>query len=1206
TFTRLVNLDPGLLSAKVAYLSSLKEKGVLATRNNNIPLSLLTYSLETLKRRAAWLQNYGLKLNTATIRFASEAAVAVYAQRKQTGFISITDKERAYETLAGHEVVGVGLVRNDKIFHNRSIAIPATSGLSEEALDELADYLSIEIISTLSRLGAEGLILNVNDSLYGRIKKLLTESRYNRVPGYYSGIYETRFTISQDKSAAGIQGDGTVELAQEQDIDYRVGRVVGLDVGASDVKVIALINGRCIFAKEINWKSVFFASSKEHVRYFSVMARLAKVAIEIEESKAADKSALQEELKLLAHNPNTPLETLEAFIDKVEKAGVPCVELDAVGLSTAGAITNGRLTQEGARVYKSVQADEFWTQVAPLAKRLSIDLGGVPVGIINDGDAGALSVAVTLGLKKVLALSLGTGLAAGYVDGKGQVTNYLGEMGKCSIDLAANAEQHEGLRIRGALQQYTSQRGVLRLSRGIWLNFDRDFEEKVAREFAQQDGIDLAGVENIVDFVKPKLTSTRGKEFEKATGDRPKLKFVQSLLDLEEGSKDRALAERIFKTIGYYLAVATSASLPDLDIAYVVLFGACTSGRAGELIISSASEHLIEELGFEKASHIHIVLASEEDYAKNVGTEISAEFDEEFAARFGQAVGAAYMGMQMAKGMHPEAGKALTDEAIASRFSGTPEYGIHLQRSRLEKALADAKTYHDAVVILVKRESLAATRRVLEGAYGKVIPVNSQIVEIDDNSPDSIVADVMRERRENGTVAIILAVVGDDVPGNLSAILRSLLKLSNGGVDFTNERLVMILSGGDGKRNYPLTPADGYGNKGLVCSLNGEPNLFQALRQSLQLMGEGDAGIVTMSVDRIFGITEPIEGLGRYGIQLLGGKLEKTHPEWDYYGKLETDSDGRLLVMHKRKSEAEAAYLQKNADEKYFPVNNLTVYYFRADAIAALIKSNGDAATPNINNKDQDINQVLGKNPHGLAQTTGIILGFVNTGVNTYITDLGSNDRYYTGYQNLLTDDILRQLVGLSFMTPKSLIGNEVTLGKDVIVENGAVILGKVNIKRGIIRKGAVIINSTMDEIDAAGGSLVVAVYRPGQKVIAETGKAATDVPLLVNDQKHNISVSVDVNVDPKASWTEKQFDGFSYKDMKDYLDYAEVSIRKDNPAVSDLKPFGAVVTGGASSYKELEFDETLKVEVDLKKDAGSRVKSNSRNSDSVKLAELV
>ncbi|MDD3088290.1 MAG: 2-phospho-L-lactate transferase CofD family protein, partial [Candidatus Omnitrophica bacterium] len=42
------------------------------------------------------------------------------------------------------------------------------------------------------------------------------------------------------------------------------------------------------------------------------------------------------------------------------------------------------------------------------------------------------------------------------------------------------------------------------------------------------------------------------------------------------------------------------------------------------------------------------------------------------------------------------------------------------------------------------------------------------------------------------------------------------------------------------------------------------------------------------------------------------------------------------------------------------------------------------------------------------------------------------------------------------------------------------------------------------------------------------------------------------------------------------------------------------------SSYKELEFDETLKVEVDLKKDAGSRVKSNSRNSDSVKLAELV
>ncbi len=1123
----------------------------------------------------------------------------VLASNEGISFAPITERERQYEELSAENSVEIGLTSKGAVYHRRSIAIPAITRMDDTQLDELADYLCLEIASTLSRIGAEGIKIKAPKELYQRIERLFTKGLYSRIPSYFSCIYETKFKI---ESADKIDSED-IELSQQESApaqDYHRGMIVGMDVGASDVKVASFIEGRCIFAKEINWESYKFKNSDEHLSYFVTMVRLAKAAIEVEKTSSRSKRELKGKLKELAHNANTPLEEIESFIEGVYTAGISEVKLDGIGLSTAGAVVNGRITQEGTRAYRGIGSEEFWTKVAPMGRRISESLGGVPVGVLNDGDAAALSLAGTLGLNNVLALSLGTGLAAGYVDNKGQLNDYLGEMGKCSIDLSSEAGYHEGLRIRGALQQYTSQRGVLHLARKVWPDFDKGFEEIVARRFAAKEKINLDNKDDIVSHVKASLTGSKLEEFKKAIGNRPKLKYVQSKLELPKTNPERQEAEKIFKTIGSYLAVAVATSLKDLKIEHVVLFGACTSGMAGRLITESARKYLTKEIGDRET--VNILLASEDDYVRQVGKGISKEFNSEFAARFGQTVGAAYMGLQVADGLYSTQGAPLSEEEIARRFSDSPEYGIHIQRARLEKGLADSRVYHDAIILLLKSDGLEQIKQSLEGARGKVIPQNSVILVVNKDTDDSVIQDAMRKRREEGTVPVIIYVQDDDIDGNLSAFLRGLDKLYKGGVNFDKERVVTVLTGGDGKRTYPLTASDGYGNKGFMSSINGEPNIFQAIRQSMQLLGENDTGIISMPTDRIFSITEPVKGLGEHGVQLLGGGVELGHPEFDYFGKIEVDSNGRFVAMYKRKSPQEIDYLKRYSDTVYHPVNNLTVYHLDQEAIERFVDPKGIPNGPDINLKAQDLNQDVGKRAGELA-AAGVDFGFVYTGKETYITDLGTNQRYYLGCTNLLSDDILRQVTGYSFMQPSSIIDNKAVLGKDVVVEKGAVILGNTRINKGIVRKGAVIVNSVVDEIDAHSGSLAVALYRPDDKVIARADKVITDIPVDTQGTKRNIEVEVDIEVDPKKTWDVKQFEGFSYKDLKESLDYEEVERR--HTASGLLKTFAS--DGNIIFYSALEgsFKEEYELTLDLSRPEPQRFKAADDYMQASILAEL-
>ncbi|MEI6632121.1 MAG: hypothetical protein WCL25_05875, partial [bacterium] len=126
TFARLLRMNSELLKQKIDYLVSLKEQGRLATRNGNIPLSLLRYSLATLKERVGLLEQYGLKLNTAAIRLKNS--------QLEKRFLTITSRlslEAAYKGINGaaEEMVGKGKApkpMQDKEIYAISCVIPSS------------------------------------------------------------------------------------------------------------------------------------------------------------------------------------------------------------------------------------------------------------------------------------------------------------------------------------------------------------------------------------------------------------------------------------------------------------------------------------------------------------------------------------------------------------------------------------------------------------------------------------------------------------------------------------------------------------------------------------------------------------------------------------------------------------------------------------------------------------------------------------------------------------------------------------------------------------------------------------------------------------------------------------------------------------------------------------------------------------------------
>jgi predicted NBD/HSP70 family sugar kinase len=211
-----------------------------------------------------------------------------------------------------------------------------------------------------------------------------------------------------------------VDVPSENESQTTLGRHldgsrIGFDLGASDLKVSAVMDGQPIFSAEIVWEPVEQSDPAYHY------------------------GKITEALKLAASK-------------------LPRV--DAVGGSSAGVYVSNRPMV--ASLFRGIPAARF-DEIRNLFLRIRAEMG-VPLEVINDGDVTALAGSMSLEDNAVLGIAMGSSEAAGYVNRAGSVTGWLNELAFAPVDYQPNAPVDEWSGDHGVGALYFSQQAVFRLA----------------------------------------------------------------------------------------------------------------------------------------------------------------------------------------------------------------------------------------------------------------------------------------------------------------------------------------------------------------------------------------------------------------------------------------------------------------------------------------------------------------------------------------------------------------------------------------------------------------------------------------------------------------------------------------------------------------------------------------------------------------------
>ncbi len=204
---------------------------------------------------------------------------------------------------------------------------------------------------------------------------------------------------------------------------------IGFDLGGSDRKCAAVIDGKVVFSDEVAWNPYFEKDPAYH---------------------------------------------REGIRDSLRRAAAHLPRVDAIGGSAAGIYVNNEIRV--GSLYRGVAPDAFDRHVRRLFFDLKAEWNNVPFDVANDGDVTALAASMSLNINAVLGLSLGTSTAAGYVTPQGTITNWLNELAFVPVDFRADAPVDEWSGDAGCGVQYFSQQAVNRLLEpaGIELPADLD------------------------------------------------------------------------------------------------------------------------------------------------------------------------------------------------------------------------------------------------------------------------------------------------------------------------------------------------------------------------------------------------------------------------------------------------------------------------------------------------------------------------------------------------------------------------------------------------------------------------------------------------------------------------------------------------------------------------------------------------------------
>ncbi len=236
---------------------------------------------------------------------------------------------------------------------------------------------------------------------------------------FMGGVYEHTFEVVVTTADAVPESrESAMPLGRHLE-----GCRVGFDLGASDRKASAVVNGETVFSEEVVWDPLHQTDPEYH--YHGVM-------------------------------------------DSIRRAASHLPRLDAVGGSAAGIYINNRVRV--GSLYRGVPKDRF-EEIASLFVRIRKELG-VPMEVVNDGEVTALAGSMSLKENPVLGIALGSSTAAGYANHDGNITSWLNELAFAPVDYRAHGPADEWSGDTGCGVQYFSQQGSNRIACAAGMHFD--------------------------------------------------------------------------------------------------------------------------------------------------------------------------------------------------------------------------------------------------------------------------------------------------------------------------------------------------------------------------------------------------------------------------------------------------------------------------------------------------------------------------------------------------------------------------------------------------------------------------------------------------------------------------------------------------------------------------------------------------------------
>ena len=191
---------------------------------------------------------------------------------------------------------------------------------------------------------------------------------------------------------------------------------IGFDLGASDRKVAAVLDGKVIFSEETVWDPRPQSDPQWH---------------------------------------------FNQIMDSLKRAAAHLPRVDAIGGSSAGVIVDNRIMV--ASLFRGVPEALFQSRVKTLFHELKKAWRNIPFEVVNDGEVTALAGAMALRENGVLGMAMGSSEAAGYVTSEGRITQWLNELAFAPVDYNPSAALDEWSGDFGCGVQYFSQQAVGRL-----------------------------------------------------------------------------------------------------------------------------------------------------------------------------------------------------------------------------------------------------------------------------------------------------------------------------------------------------------------------------------------------------------------------------------------------------------------------------------------------------------------------------------------------------------------------------------------------------------------------------------------------------------------------------------------------------------------------------------------------------------------------